>query len=163
MRSENAGIAFEKKKSLNRLISRRDDRPSISGAFLVLVCLCSSAKAQVTQYDEQYKLIRAPRAFSSLGPDLFGDAINLYNGTLSFTQTDVSLRGNNALPVVVGRRIAAGTGPLGLHAFGKWDIDIPHLHGTFATNALWPAIPAGARCSSFGEPSGAAGVNGASA
>lgn len=160
MRLENAGAAFEKKTSL---ISHRHGRPGTLGAFLLLVCLCSSAYAQVTQYEEQYKLIRAPRALSTLGPDLFGDAINLYNGTLSFTQTDVSLKGNNALPVAVGRRIAAGTSPPGSHAFGKWDIDIPRLHGTFAAKDLWSAYPAGARCSSFGEPMGAAGVNGASA
>jgi YD repeat-containing protein len=122
------------------------------------------AHAQVdTSFEEQYKLIRAPKAFSSLGPDLAGDSINLYNGSLSFAQTDVSLRGNNTLPVSVGRRIAAGSSPLGLHAFGRWEIDIPHLHGTFASNALWAAAPTGARCSAFSDPPEAVGVNGTSA
>ena len=32
----------------------------------------------------------APDAITAYGPDLFGDRINLYNGALSFEQTDLS-------------------------------------------------------------------------
>ncbi len=43
-----------------------------------------------------------------LGADLFGDKLNYYNGSLEFVQIDVSLKGNNALPMSVGRRLVTG-------------------------------------------------------
>jgi hypothetical protein len=93
--------------------------------------LAHSAFAQTTPvYEEQYKLMRAPNAVVKVGADLFGDTINLYNGKLDFTQTDVSLPGNNALPVAVGRRISTGDHAKEGRAFGLWELDIPHIYGT---------------------------------
>ncbi len=131
-------------------------------AALILFSLPSvySHAQDVTAYEEQYKLIKAPRAATTLGPDLFGDSVNLYNGRLSFAQTDVSLRGNNALPVSVGRRIGVGASPWTQRAFGAWELDIPHLHGVFSARDLWTASPSGARCSSFNMPQGVSGFAG---
>jgi hypothetical protein len=89
---------------------------SPNAKLLKLVCVillgaCSftySLAQDTTTYEEQRKSILAPRAISAIGTDLFGDNVNLYNGSLTFTQTDVSLPGNNALAVMVGRRIATG-------------------------------------------------------
>ena len=61
--------------------------------------------SETSIYTEQGKLIRAPEAIGSMGPDLFGDKINFYTGKLEFTQMDVSLQGNNGLPVQVARRL----------------------------------------------------------
>jgi hypothetical protein len=36
--------------------------------------------------------------------DALGDRLGLYSGTLSFTATDVSLPGNNVLPVAAARK-----------------------------------------------------------
>ena len=64
------------------------------------------ASAQVSVYSEQGKLFRAPDAITTLGANLFGDKVNLYTGGLEFVQTDVSLPGNNSLPVSVGATVA---------------------------------------------------------
>ena len=39
----------------------------------------------------QGKLPVAPDAVATLGPDLFGDKINLFNGSFNFEQTDLEL------------------------------------------------------------------------
>ncbi|WP_431052986.1 hypothetical protein [Roseateles sp. L2-2] len=86
-------------------------------------------------YFENGKLIRAPKALSMLGPDLFGDRVNLYRGTLEFVQTDVNLDGNNALPVAVTRRLSTGSrGNYGQGLFSEWELEIPHMQGTFHGN-----------------------------
>ena len=69
-------------------------------ALILVQALCFShmAIAQVdTIFEEKSERIRASKAVASFGPDLFGDTVNLYNGQLSFRQTDVSLKGNNSL------------------------------------------------------------------
>ena len=50
----------------------------------------------------------APDAITTLGSELFGDQVNLFNGALSFEQTDVQLPGNSALPINLTRRYAVG-------------------------------------------------------
>jgi RHS repeat-associated protein len=136
----------------------------IASCLLALAVPLASAQ-ETTTYKEQGKLIRAPRDVGVLGPDLFGDKVNLYTGNLEFVQTDVSLPGNNALPVAVGRRLAAGQLPVDNALFGRWDLEIPHLHGVFAASKGWVTglgtVP-GARCSVFGPPptvSGSFGSN----
>lgn len=121
--------------------------------ILAIVAAVPSHAQTVTSYSEQNKLIRAPNAVIRLGDDLFGDKVNLYTGTLEFSQTDVSLPGNSTIPVSVGRRLVAGqeakTGTL----FGGWDLEIPHLHGIFSSAKGWTnPHGTGARCSSFGVP-----------
>lgn len=135
-----------------------------TGLMAVGLGIAWTANAQVdTQYEEQSQLIRAPRAAKSFGTDLFGDTVNLYNGQVNFRQTDVSLRGNNSLPVMVGRRIAAGQGVLDGRAFGRWEIDVPHIHGVFPTNAIFKASDgSNNRCSRFGAPPPAVGLQGTS-
>jgi hypothetical protein len=71
-----------------------------------------------TVYEEQSKLIRAPKSYTRLGDNLFGDKVNLYTGSLEFIQTDVSLPGNSALPVSVGRRLIVGDFPVDRTLFG---------------------------------------------
>jgi RHS repeat-associated protein len=113
----------------------------------------AEAQESVSQYQEQGKLFRAPQALGVLGNDLFGDKVNLYTGALEFVQTDVSLPGNNALPVSMGRRLVVGTMPTNRTSFGRWDMDIPHLHGIFADG--WKAgvgTDPNLRCSQFGAP-----------
>jgi YD repeat-containing protein len=95
---------------------------------------------------------------SALGADLFGDKVNLYSGALEFLHTDVDIPGNNALPVMVGRRLSTGGEVFANKQFGTWDLEIPHLHGTYTTWKGWdvpfpsPDRPAGSRCSNFQPP-----------
>lgn len=74
-------------------------------SVLTLVAYIAPAIAQQTasQYQELGQLMRAPRAIAALGNDLLGDRVNLYSGSLEFVQTDVTLPGNSALPVSMGR------------------------------------------------------------
>lgn len=138
----------------------------LHSVILLSTTLCLSALAQETStYQQQGKLIRAPRDVARLGADLFGDKVNLYTGALEFVHNDISLPGNNALPVSVGRRLVVGQEGNDNALFGKWDIEIPHLHGVFAMQGGWAAglgtVP-GNRCSAFGEPptkSGSYGSN----
>jgi len=68
----------------------------------VLALLSSALHVQpkdVSIYDEQRKPLRGSESVSALGPDLFGDQVSLYTGSLEFVQTDVSLPGNSGLPV----------------------------------------------------------------
>lgn len=122
-------------------------------AFCAAIMLCSSANADTSTYKEQGKLIRAPRDIAVLGTDLFGDKVNLYTGALEIVQTDVSLPGNNALPVAVGRRFIAGQEAVNGKLFGYWDLEIPHLHGIFSKDQGWrDEVGSDARCTQFSPP-----------
>jgi RHS repeat-associated protein len=113
----------------------------------------------IPTYYEQGILTRSGEVVEALGPNLMGDAVNEYSGGLEFTQGDVSLPGNFAVPVAVGRHRAVGTTQtFGGGLFGDWDMDIPRLHmvatvkepnwyGGKGTASL-------ARCSQFREPPG---------
>lgn len=119
-----------------------------------LFFIAAQVSAQTdTPYTEQNKLIRAPQAFTRLGADLFGDKVNLYTGSLEFIQTDVSIPGNNILPVSVGRRLVTGADAINGALFGRWDLEIPHLHGIFSTTRGWETIGnTKARCTDFSAP-----------
>ena len=71
---------------------------------------------------------------------MFGDAVDLYTGTLSFSTTDVSLPGNSSLPVAVTRTFSQGNSGYdfstglswgGDNAFADWQIDVPNISGLF--------------------------------
>lgn len=114
----------------------------------------ATAQQTVSHYGEMGKLMRAPQALGVLGDDLFGDSINYYTGSLSFVQNDVSLPGNSVLPVAVGRRLKTASGYEANGHFGNWDLDIPHLHGIFAS-AGWTTAAGtdpSKRCSKFTKP-----------
>ncbi len=115
----------------------------------------------ITSFEEQRKQILAPRALAAVGTDLFGDSINFYNGALNFTQTDVSLPGNNALPVSMGRRIKTGQRGETSRPFGQWEFDVPHVYGIFSRFDGWKdGFKGMARCSKFGAPPTASSNNG---
>ena len=112
----------------------------------LLVCGTASSTAAWEEYD---KLIDKHKAIATLGPQMFGDAVDLYTGTLSFSTTDVSLPGNSALPVAVTRKYTqanSGTNPThgntwgGDQAFADWEISVPNISGTFAqvSGGGWP-------------------------
>lgn len=96
-------------------------------------------------WEEYSKLIQSKTTVAAHGPDLFGDNVNLYNGALSFSVTDLSVPGNAGLPVALTRTFNVSSRPpyaLNDLPFADWDIDLPRLSGVFATH--WPND----RCSS---------------
>ena len=132
---------------------------ALLGAMAARAAVLDPGSATPPQnYFEQGILIRSGETVDALGPNLMGDMVNEYSGDLSFTQLDVSLPGNSALPVQVARRRSASAtqayGASGL--FGDWDIDIPRLD--FVAAAAQPNWYGGSavgnlnRCSQFLEP-----------
>lgn len=122
---------------------------------LILTSAAGVTQAQapeVSFYDEQGKLLRASETAGTLGPDLFGDQVSLYTGSLEFVQTDVSIPGNSALPVSVGRRYRIGQNHYPEGHFSDWDLEVPRAHGVFAADIGWAVDGGGGRCSNFGVP-----------
>ncbi len=100
-------------------------------------------------YQENGKLVRGQ--LTQLGTDLFGERVSAYTGALSFSQTDVSLPGNFALPVAIGRRLTTGSAGSYQHHFGEWELEIPHLKGVFDERSGWQTsgVEPLKRCSIF--------------
>jgi hypothetical protein len=114
-------------------------RRSLALAAMLSVCAFPVA-AQVTIPEEYGKAIKTAETVGALGDNLFGEETSFYTGATTFSATDVSLPGNNAIPVAVGRRYSVegrtGTERIRLlqhdGSFADWDLDIPHLHGTYS-------------------------------
>lgn len=132
------------------------------GLFLALifaVAAASEAPAQVgavVPYQEYDKVVNSSEMVSALDGSLFGDTTSLYNGATEFVITDIDLKGNNALPVRLGRRLKIESREYteSVGGFGIWDIDIPHMSGVFDSAYKWNVAGNGAagRCSSFWFP-----------
>ncbi len=83
------------------------------------------------EYSEYGRSLKNRKTIASLGPDVFGDQVDLYSGGLSFATTDISLPGNNALPVEIRRqfrvrdvkKVNIDDAPM-----GEWELDIPNLN-----------------------------------
>ncbi len=109
-----------------------------------------------TPGDEFEKKIHAAEQVSPLGSDFTGEKVSLYDGSTSFEITDVSLPGNNSLPVRIARRFKVEDrhGKGYLPGFGDWEIDIPRIHGTFLADRGWKLQGASpyARCTTQALP-----------
>lgn len=116
----------------------------------VLALLLGSGPATASKgaWEEYSELVKGAQTIAPVGPTLFGDEVSLQHGTLSFRVTDVSLRGNSALPVAVTRTFRTrtaggamrGTLPGGNQkdgAMGDWEIDLPHVGGVFTRTTGW--------------------------
>ncbi len=120
----------------------------VTGLLMALspAALAQGGKALWEEYD---KHIHSRTAVTALGPDLFGDNVDLASGALSFSATDVSVPGNNALPVQVGRSLKVTNRGVYFQndlPFADWDLDIPRISGVFAST--WHD----ARCTGNGQP-----------
>ena len=127
-----------------------------------LAVLFASHASAATYYEEQGQLIRGGRSIAALGPHLFGDKVNLYTGATEFVQTDVSLPGNDALPMAVTRRLASGAaGYLVSGSFGRWELDLPRIQGIFSSRLGWSngGAQGNRRCSEFNTPGSVQGTN----
>lgn len=128
------------------------------GGWALAVCLAAAgqtlAQNAVTAAYLHGKAPVAPDAVTTLGPDLFGDKLNLYNGSFSFEQTDFELPGNSALRVALVRQNSPGRADVVRGAMGDWDLNTPRVEGTFAIPEGWVSAfgTAATRCSSFWSP-----------
>lgn len=99
-------------------------------------------------WEDYEKQIKTRSAITALGPDLFGDEVDLYTSSLSFRHTDITLPGNDSLPVTVTRvlSVANKAHEMRDRPFADWDLDVPRLSGVFSTD--WPEL----RCSQAYKP-----------
>jgi len=129
-------------------------------AMLVLSGWCHAQS--VTPEDEYKQLIQVDQAIHPLGEHPFGENVSLYDGTLSFNVTDVSVPGNGPT-IQLGRVLTPGQGPgyalNALRPFGDWDLDIPRIETMVAsptlseTGALWKTVNSPTqRCTDFNVP-----------
>ena len=108
--------------------------------------------ATVTESYLQGLMPIAPEAIKTLGPDLFGDKVNLYNGALTFEQTDLDLPGNSNLPVRLGRQHVASRHEIIQGQFGDWDLQVPSVSGMFLNQGWVAADASQLRCSRMSIP-----------
>ncbi len=83
------------------------------------------------EYDKQFK---RRNSIAALGPDLFGEEVNLANGALAFSATDLSIPGNSGLPVALTRSISVSSRPyqaVNDKPFADWELDVPRIEGTY--------------------------------
>ena len=134
-------------------------KPICSVKKLVLVAgalLCSGSSLAV---DYLYLLGLVPKAQDSItayGTDLFGDTVNLYDGSLAFEHTDLSVPGNNNLPVQLTRGSSPGKAELAAHMnhqLADWSLKLPRIGGTFAEPTGWRGWDGSfSRCSKYRQP-----------
>ena len=123
-----------------------------------LVSFSGLTRAQSVLPETEYKkLIKVDEDIQPLGANPFGESISLYNGTLSFEQTDISFSGNG--PTIQLSRSLQTTDGLAFalnrqRPFGDWDLDIPRIETLTAGTTTWQVSsgPTAGRCTSFDEP-----------
>lgn len=123
----------------------------------LLLCAGAGSVMAVEPYQEYRKLIESAQNLTVLKDDLFGESVSLYNGKTEFNVTDVSLPGNNVLPVEMRRRfsvemdlVGSGSYNSNIDGVGGWEVDTPHISGMFPGLASWPDN----RCSGHMAPQG---------
>lgn len=62
--------------------------------------VAQTAKTIGEEYDN---VIKGAQTITAFGPDLFGEGVNLKDGSTSFSATDISIRTNSGLPMTIGR------------------------------------------------------------
>lgn len=112
------------------------------------------ASAQRKPWEEYEKKISTSSTIAPLGPELFGESIDLYNGRLSFRHVDVDIPGNSSLPVRASRSYSGEERVYQMMA--NWTFEVPHLGGTFAADVNGITHPSynwpGQRCSGSRTP-----------
>ena len=129
---------------------------SLAGLMSLPAAAQSDGKAPWNSYGDR---IKGSQEVSPLGPDLFGDQISLSNGGLSFTATDVSIPGNSSLPMALTRRYQVKDWrhrPKAQGMLKDWDLDLPNVSATFATEWVGQHFSTGVitsgRCSTPNRP-----------
>jgi len=116
--------------------SRRRRRLVALGFVLFVLSPCvwsQSDPNNVTPEDEYKKRIQINQDIQPLGENPFGEQIGLYNGSLSFEQTDVDVEGTGpSIQLMRSFHIPDTAVQPAFHvyhsnAFVDWDLDVPHI------------------------------------
>lgn len=142
------------------LISHPRAAMAAKGLLLGVVALCVlapvgvSAQIVPTWRQEYDKRLKYGDLVEPLKGEIFGEQVNLYDGSISFKATDVSIPGNGSLTMTLGRSYRDGDGS-SESPFSDWDLDIPSMSGVYGdlpeTAAVGYWAPA-ARCSTVAAP-----------
>ena len=128
-------------------------------AVIGFAAVTASLPASADRYpwNEAENHIQRAKDVQSLGTDLFGDQVNLQDGSLSFSVTDVDIPGNNALPVRFARSFSLFNreDQPTEEMLGDWEVEVPRISGVFAPNWVGQDGTVN-RCSSAGSPPPAA-------
>jgi len=126
---------------------------------LFSVALFGAAHAQgVYEWEAYGKRVDSAKSVQALGSDAFGDSVNLQDGALSFSVTDVDLPGNSSLPVRFTRTytVVNSHQETPSHMLADWSVEVPRITGQFAPDWLTPAETTGLhpqkRCSNRWVP-----------
>ncbi|HEV2679260.1 MAG TPA: hypothetical protein VGV14_02055, partial [Rhodanobacter sp.] len=112
----------------------------------------------VTPEDEYKNLVKVDQDIQPLGAHPFGESISLYDGTLSFEQTDVSVPGNGPTLQLSRSLQTAIVSMVGTNRpFGEWELDIPRIETTAGAvgqvSPTWLVQSSGKlRCTGFAPP-----------
>ena len=103
----------------------------VIAAFLLGLTWTVQAQTGKFPWEDFDKRIKASQTVAPLGPDFAGDQVSLSNGALSFAATDVSLPGNDGLPVAFSRsfdvknRKQNGSQEM----LADWTVEVPQISG----------------------------------
>jgi RHS repeat-associated protein len=120
-------------------------------SFALLMFVPRCATAQGMNWGEEYaKRIKSTESVAPLGDATFGDNISLFNGTVTFSATDISIPGNNSLSVELTRTYDPQDNT-SQRPIGVWEIRAPHLHAihTDRPGLGWAPLE---RCSTVAAP-----------
>lgn len=129
-------------------------RGAITFALLLAGSCAHAQTAGKFAWQDYSHHLKASQEIAVLGPDFAGDGVALSNGGLSFTVTDVSLPGSNALEVAFTRtyQVKNWKDLTTEDMLGDWDVAIPNISGTFTTDWVAQGASPGNRCSVVGRP-----------
>ncbi len=143
------------------LISYPRAAMAAKGLLLGVVALCVlapvgvSAQIVPTWRQEYDKRLKYGDLVEPLKGEIFGEQVNLYDGSISFKATDVSIPGNGGLAVSLSRSYGDVSGSANDKEYGNWDLDIPSLSGTYGDQpetAIGGHWTPSARCSTVSAP-----------
>lgn len=118
-------------------------------AISALTLVTAVGTAHAVDYKNEFdKKVKATQNIGALGDNLAGDSVNFYNGVTSFSATDASLPGNNALSVAVSRRYDVEFDHDPWRPFGDWELDLPYITTVMSNVRGWVVGPSGStsRC-----------------
>ncbi|WP_422506603.1 RHS repeat domain-containing protein [Stenotrophomonas sp. GZD-301] len=121
----------------------------------LLAPLAAQAQIIPTWREEYDKRLKYGDLVEPLKGEIFGEKINLYDGSVSFSATDISLPGSNGLDVSISRGYSDIAGSRGDKEFGTWTLDVPSLSGIYGdqpetvSEGYWSPR---ARCSTVTAP-----------
>jgi len=105
-------------------------------AALLLVSTGLAAQQSISPELEYKKLLKVDEEIQPLGENPFGENVGLYNGSLSFSQTDISLSGTGPLLQLTRTFRITGKDDTDGYAnwrFADWDLDLPRITTLVAT------------------------------